>query len=59
MIVKGRRADFILLSSNPLTDINNINDRIGVMIDGKWLTTATLSEMLLKVGLNQDGTQKQ
>lgn len=38
------KADLLLLNSNPLTDISALKDRIGVMINGRWLSEAKLKE---------------
>lgn len=38
----GNRADFILLSHNPLADVTNTQDRLGVMVRGQWFTQAEL-----------------
>src|SRR5688572_20728451 len=35
-IEKGKRADFILLNSNPLDNISATENRAGVMLRGKW-----------------------
>ncbi len=32
---RGRRADLILLNSNPLDDVANVADREGVMVRGR------------------------
>lgn len=47
-IREDKRADLILVESNPLEDVRNINKRIGVMVRGKWFT-----ENQLKAKLNQ------
>ncbi len=41
-IEKGRRADLLLLAGNPLDDISNIGDQIGVMARGRWFTREEL-----------------
>jgi imidazolonepropionase-like amidohydrolase len=35
-IEKGKRADLILLNANPLDDISATENRVGVMLKGKW-----------------------
>ena len=35
-IVKGKRADLILLNANPLENISATENRAGVMLKGKW-----------------------
>ncbi len=42
----GKRADFILLHKNPLTDVRNIHDKIGVMAAGVWYSNSSLQKML-------------
>ena len=32
----GKKADFILLEKNPLDDVSNIKNRLGVMAAGRW-----------------------
>jgi len=46
MIEVGRRADMVLLNENPLLDISNLENRVGVMIRGKWFTEDELKAML-------------
>ncbi len=38
-IAPGSIADLVLLRGNPLSDIDNVDLRAGVMLRGKWLTT--------------------
>ncbi|MBO9574864.1 MAG: amidohydrolase family protein [Sphingobium sp.] len=45
----GKRADFILLGHNPLTDIRNAADVQGVFVNGQWHSAARLKEMLAQV----------
>jgi imidazolonepropionase-like amidohydrolase len=47
-IETGKRADFILLDKNPLDDVRNVRDPLGVMVGGRWLPSDTL-KMLLAV----------
>ena len=42
----GKRADLILLEENPLEVVDNIRQRDGVMVRGRWLTEAELQSML-------------
>jgi len=50
----GQRADLILLASNPLEDLENLTDRIGVMARGRWVDRAAidagLEELVRKHG---------
>jgi imidazolonepropionase-like amidohydrolase len=45
-IAPGRRADLVLLGSNPLDDLDNLTDRVGVMVRGQWVPRAQLDEGL-------------
>jgi len=42
----GKRADMVLLSANPLDDISNTRQIVGVMVRGQWLPQAELQRML-------------
>ncbi len=41
-VAPGQRADLVLLGSNPLDDLGNLTDRVGVMVRGRWLPRAEL-----------------
>ncbi len=45
----GRRADFILTNSNPLDDIANVADRVGVMVRGRWLSEEMIQQRLEEI----------
>ncbi len=45
-IQKGKQADLILLNSNPLDSIGATEDRMGVMLKGKWYTQSELNGWL-------------
>jgi hypothetical protein len=45
-IAVGRRADLILINSNPLDDIANVADRAGVMVRGNWLPEEMIQQRL-------------
>jgi len=45
-IEKGKRADLVLLNTNPLTDISATENRVGVMLKGKWHTQQELNGWL-------------
>lgn len=47
-IEPGKRADFVLLSANPLTDIRNSAAIEAVAIGGRWLTRAQLDGMVAR-----------
>ena len=42
----GKRADLILVNSNPLQDIASIQDILGVMAAGRWFSEAELDRMM-------------
>ena len=42
----GKRADLILLSGNPLEDIKNTQDILGVMVRGEWYSAEELEAMI-------------
>jgi hypothetical protein len=48
-VAVGRRADLILLSANPLDDVDNVTKRTGVMLRGEWLTEEKLQRRLRDV----------
>ena len=41
-IAVGQRADLVLLGANPLDDLDNLTDRVGVMVRGRWVTRADI-----------------
>lgn len=45
-VEKGKRADLILLNSNPLENISATENRAGVMLKGKWYSQAALNGWL-------------
>jgi hypothetical protein len=45
-VAVGRRADLILLSANPLDDVDNVAKRTGVMVRGRWLSEKKLQRHL-------------
>ncbi|CAN5359190.1 amidohydrolase family protein [soil metagenome] len=49
MIKQGYKADLILLQSNPLSNLNALKDRVGVMINGRWLSEKRLKEEMEKL----------
>jgi len=48
-VQNGRRADLILLNSNPLEDISNVQDRSGVMVRGIWFPEEKIREKLQEI----------
>lgn len=45
-IESGKRADLLLARSNPLEDVANLEDPIGVMAAGRWYPRARLRAMI-------------
>jgi imidazolonepropionase-like amidohydrolase len=45
-IENGKRADFVLLAANPLTEIRNTTRIEGVALGGRWLTRSDLDRLL-------------
>jgi imidazolonepropionase-like amidohydrolase len=45
-VAVGRRADLILLNSNPLDDVGNVADRAGVMVRGRWFPQSYIQDRL-------------
>lgn len=45
-IERGKRADLLLLTANPLEDVRNTEKRAGVMVRGRWLPQAECQKML-------------
>ena len=42
----GKRADLILLAGNPLDDIGNTQNILGVVKSGRWLNRQKLDKLL-------------
>jgi imidazolonepropionase-like amidohydrolase len=45
-IAEGMRADLILLNANPLENLENVGNRAGVMLRGRWLPETEIQEGL-------------
>jgi imidazolonepropionase-like amidohydrolase len=54
-VAVGERADLVLLGSNPLSDLNNLTDRVGVMVRGRWIPRAELDAGLEALAAKQAG----
>jgi imidazolonepropionase-like amidohydrolase len=50
-IERGKRADLVLLTANPLDDIANTEKRAGVMARGRWLPQPELQKQLDEIAL--------
>jgi hypothetical protein len=46
-VAVGNRADLILVSGNPVEDVVNIRDPVGVMAAGRWYPRETLEQMIV------------
>jgi len=54
-VEKGKRADLILLNTNPLDDITATYNRAGVMLKGKWFTQTELNGWLDEIAPKMHG----
>ena len=54
-IAAGQRADLVLLGSNPLDDLANLTDRVGVMVRGQWVTRAEIDARLGRLAARHAG----
>ena len=45
----GKRADLLLLSANPLDDLANTQQQVGVMARGRWYSSEQLAERLATI----------
>jgi hypothetical protein len=48
-IGNGKRADLILLDTNPLADIGNVARRAGVMVAGRWIPRSEIERRLAAI----------
>lgn len=48
-IEEGMRADLILMSNNPLNDLDAICDHSGVMVNGNWYSREMIDEKLAEI----------
>ena len=54
-IAPGQRADLVLLGSNPLDDLGNLVDRVGVMVRGRWVSRAEIDAGLEALAAKHSG----
>jgi imidazolonepropionase-like amidohydrolase len=45
-IAAGRRADLLLIEGNPLANVSHVNNRVGVMVRGRWYSQVELMNEL-------------
>lgn len=48
-VVRGSRADLLLLDANPLDNVDNVRRRSGVMVRGRWFSARELDAMLSEI----------
>jgi hypothetical protein len=48
-IAVGKRADLLLLNRNPLERVEHLEDRSGVMVDGRWLPENEIQRRLARI----------
>lgn len=48
-VVAGNRADLVLLDANPLADVANLKRRAGVMVKGRWVSSAEIDRGLAEL----------
>ena len=48
-VANGHMADLVLLGGNPLAEISNTRDVIGVMRAGRWFDRAALDQILAQI----------
>jgi len=48
-VTAGNRADLVLLDANPLADVANLKRRAGVMVKGRWVSSAELDRGLAEL----------
>ena len=54
-IAAGQRADLVLLGSNPLDDLVNLFDRVGVMVRGRWVSRDAIDAGLAALAAKHAG----
>jgi imidazolonepropionase-like amidohydrolase len=57
-VAEGHRADLVLLGSNPLDDLDSLNDRVGVMVRGQWVSRADIDAGLEALAAKHAGGQE-
>ncbi len=51
-IIEGASADFLLLNSNPLENLEDLRNPHGVMVRGRWLSRADIDSQLVEIAKN-------
>ena len=57
-VAVGNRADLVLLGSDPLDDLANLTDRVGVMVRGRWVSRAEIDEGLRRIAAKHAGVSE-
>lgn len=55
-VAVGKRADLLLLGSDPLRDIGAVADVAGVMVDGRWLSRDLIDRRLAEIAARNAGS---
>lgn len=50
-VAVGHRADLLLLTANPIENIDNVAKRAGVMVNGRWIDEAAIQERLAEIAV--------
>ena len=50
-VAVGSRADLILLAANPADDIGSVRNRVGVMVNGRWIPANEIERRLREIAL--------
>ena len=53
-IAIGGRADLILITANPLEDLENVSRRAGVMLHGRWFPEKELQASLERLAASYE-----
>ncbi len=48
-VAVGQEADLVLLDANPLTSVDNLNQRAGVMVRGRWIPASEIEAGLAAI----------
>jgi ABC-type uncharacterized transport system ATPase subunit len=54
-VAPGQRADLLLLGTNPLDDLANLADRVGVMVRGRWVSEDEIQAGLAAIAAKHAG----
>jgi imidazolonepropionase-like amidohydrolase len=54
-VAPGQRADLLLIGGNPLEDLDNLTDRVGVMVRGRWVPEEDIQAELERLAAKHAG----